>query len=104
VREHRKKQKIHADAAASAEQAAEGASTALATQSTGTGLVFGRTVLPSNAQLFNACVYKALTDPLPVDHLVAYPELSVMRQREVLFQCKQKVPFLNMVYLLLLFL
>jgi F0F1-type ATP synthase membrane subunit b/b' len=103
VREHRKKQKVHADAAAPADSVAEGASTALATQSTGTGLVFGRTVLPSNAQLFNGCVYKALTDPLPVDHLVAYPELSVMRQREVLFQCKQKVPLLDLVCLLLLF-
>jgi hypothetical protein len=93
VREHRKKQKVHADATAAAEQVAEGASTALSTQSTGTGLVFGRTVLAQNAQLFSGCVNKALTDPLPVDHLVAYPELSVMRQREVLFQCKQKVPF-----------
>ena len=91
MREHRKKQKVQA--AASADQVAEGASIALSTQSTGAGLVFGRTVQPQNAQLFNGAVYKALTDPLPVDHLVSYPELSVMRQREVLFQCKQKVPF-----------
>ena len=97
MREHRKKQKVHADAAAPADSVAEGASTALATQSTGSGLVFGRTVLPQNAQLFSGCVLKNLTDPLPVDHLVAYPELSVMRQREVLFQCKQKVPFLDMI-------
>lgn len=89
--------------AASAGQVAEGASTALSTQSTGAGLVFGRTVLPQNAQLFGGCVQKALADPLPVDSLVGYPELSAMRQREVLFQCKQKVPCYWLVMLAFIF-
>ena len=95
MREHRKKQRVEVAAdggPAGGDQVAEGASTALSTQSTGSGLVFGSTVLPQNAQLFSGCVKKALTDPLPLEHLSVYPELSVMRQREVLFQCKQKVP------------
>ena len=90
MREHRKRQKVCP--AASDDQVAQGASTALSTQSTGSGLVFGSTVLAKNAQLFSGCVRKALTDPLPLEHLSVYPELSIMRQREVLFQCKQKVP------------
>ena len=90
MREHRKRQKVRP--AASDDQVAQGASTALSTQSTGSGLVFGSTVLPQNAKLFSGCVLKALTDPLPLEHLSVYPELSVMRQREVLFQCKQRVP------------
>lgn len=97
MREHRKKQKVHVavstSQAGSADQAVKGASTALTTQSNDSGLVFGRTILPQNAQLFSCCVHKALTDPLPVDSLAGYPELSVMRQKEVFFQCKQKLAY-----------
>ena len=76
------------------EGAPESAGTVLASQSTGAGLVFGNTVLPKNAQLYSSCVQKALTDPLRVDALAGFPELTLAKQRDLLFQCKQKVPFL----------
>ena len=75
------------------EGAPEGDGTELASQSTGVGLVFGNTVLPKNAQLYSSCVQKALTDPLPVDSLAGFLELTLAKQRELLFQCKQKVLF-----------
>lgn len=100
MREHRKRQKVPAasDSAADEEGAPEGAGTDLATQSTGIGLVFGSTVLPKNAHLYSSCVQKALTDPLRVDVLAGFPELTMAKQRDLLFQCKQKVPFQHLMY------
>lgn len=103
MRTHRKRQKVHTASASAADGAVpEGASTALATQSIGAGLVFGTTIVSQNAQLYISCVQKALIDPLPIDSFAGFSELSVIRQREVLIKSKQKVPFCT-VFLLLLF-
>ena len=91
MKDHRKKQRVQEPTVE--EGSPEGAGTELASQSTGAGPVFGNTVLPKNAQLYSSCVQKALTDPLRVDALAGFPELTLAKQRDLLFQCKQKVPF-----------
>lgn len=90
MRDHRKKQKVQ-DAAA--EEAAQGAGNALATQSSGCAPIFGKPVASNNAKLFLGCVKHALDDPLPVSRLADYSEMGLKQQRDLLFQCKQRVPF-----------
>ena len=93
MKEHRKKQKVQDAAVEEAVQGAGGAGTALATQSTGASPLFGKTVASHNAKLFLGCVKNALEDPLSVSRLADFPEMGVSQQRDLLFHCKQRVPF-----------
>ena len=87
VREHRKKQRVQEPA-----QSVEGAGTVLAMHSSDSAPFFGRSIPTENAALFRGCVKKALEDPLPVSRLHDYPDMRMLDQRDVLFQCKQRVP------------
>ena len=62
--------------------------------SSGSASIFGREIPAENNALFRGCVKKALEDPLPVSRLAAFPEMTLNDQRDLLFQCKQRVPLL----------
>jgi hypothetical protein len=92
VREHRKKQKVQEAAADEVAEGAAGAGTVLAMHSSDSAPIFGRSIPSENAMLFRGCVKKALEDPLPVSRLATFPEMNIKDQRDLLFQCKQRVP------------
>ena len=96
VRDHRKKQKVQEVPAAAdgATQVAAGTGTTLAMHSSESVSIFGREIPAENNALFRGCVKKALEDPLPVSRLAAFPEMNLRDQRDLLFQCKQRVPLL----------
>ena len=75
-----------------------GAGTTLASQSAGAAPIFGRNIPSENAKLYLGCIQKALHDPLPVEQLSHLPAMTVDRQRELLFQCRQKVPSLDFAF------
>ena len=104
MRDHRKKQKVQELAAADGvAQVAAGTGTTLAMHSTESAPFFGRSIPTENAALFRGCVRKALEDPLPVSRLHDYLDMRMLDQREVLFQCKQRVPMPAFFHSLLFF-
>ena len=104
VREHRKKQRVQDPAAVDGVvQVVAGTGTTLAMHSTESAPFFGRSIPTENAALFRGCVKKALEDPLPVSRLQDYPDMRLLDQRDVLFQCKQRVPMPAFFHSLLFF-
>ena len=105
VRDHRKKQKVQEPAAADGvAQVAAGTGTTLAMHSSESVSIFGREIPAENNALFRGCVKKALEDPLPVSRLAVFPEMNLRDQRDLLFQCKQRVPLLYFFFCVVFFL
>ena len=95
MKDHRKKQRVQEPADADeVAQGAGGTGTTLAMHSSESAPIFGREIPTENAALFRGCVKKALEDPLPVSRLASFPEMNIRDQRDLLFQCKQRVSLL----------
>ena len=94
MRDHRKRQRVQDATVGEVAQAAAGTGTTLAMHSSESASIFGREIPAENNALFRGCVKKALEDPLPVSRLAAFPEMNLRDQRDLLFQCKQRVPLL----------
>ena len=73
-------------------QGAGGTGTTLAMHSSEAASIFGREIPAEHNALFRGCVEKALEDPLPASRLASFPEMNLRDQRDLLFQCKQRVP------------
>ena len=92
MRSNRKRQNEQDATVDEVAQAVAGTGTTLAMHSSESASIFGREIPAEHNTLFRGCVKKALEDPLPVSRLAAFPEMNLRDQRDLLFQCKQRVP------------